>query len=40
MDGWNSVVRYIKNNFQDGYRQVCQLRALGFNLLLLFIIYF
>lgn len=25
MDGWNSVVRYIRNNFQDGYRQVCQL---------------
>ncbi|XP_076448962.1 phosphatidylinositol-3-phosphatase SAC1-like [Babylonia areolata] len=21
MDGWNSAVRYIRNNFQDGYRQ-------------------
>ncbi|KAL8575893.1 hypothetical protein ACOMHN_027291 [Nucella lapillus] len=21
MDGWNSAVRYVRNNFQDGYRQ-------------------
>jgi hypothetical protein len=20
-DGWNSVVRYVRNNFQDGHRQ-------------------
>lgn len=22
MDGWNSVIRYFKNNFSDGFRQV------------------
>lgn len=22
MDGWNSVIRYYKNNFSDGFRQV------------------
>lgn len=24
-DGYNSAMRYIKNNFYDGYRQVCYL---------------
>lgn len=23
MDGWNSMIRYYKNNFSDGFRQVC-----------------
>lgn len=23
MDGWNSLIRYYKNNFSDGFRQVC-----------------
>lgn len=22
MDGWNSMIRYYKNNFSDGFRQV------------------
>ena len=22
MDGWNSLIRYYKNNFSDGFRQV------------------
>lgn len=22
MDGWNSAIRYYKNNFSDGFRQV------------------
>ena len=22
MDGWNSLIRYFKNNFGDGFRQV------------------
>lgn len=22
MDGWNSTIRYYKNNFSDGFRQV------------------
>ena len=22
MDGWNSLIRYFKNNFSDGFRQV------------------
>lgn len=22
MDGWNSIIRYYKNNFSDGFRQV------------------
>ena len=26
-DGWNSVMRYLKNNFFDGARQVSVLRA-------------
>lgn len=29
MDGWNSLIRYYKNNFSDGFRQVSQLRAVG-----------
>lgn len=25
MDGWNSMIRYYKNNFSDGFRQVREL---------------
>lgn len=39
MDGWNSMIRYYKNNFSDGFRQV-RFSLLTHSKLPLFLSYF
>lgn len=40
MDGWNSMIRYYKNNFSDGFRQVQHNNTTTFGKMLIFVLVF